>query len=115
LLLPPVLVDPAASVVAELVRAAPDIHPGFYSFPTPAKREKIELLEGVMRAVDRTIGSTLFDQRVAELLDSEDVELEQELLSSAHEPTDRIGVGLGLGYLGRTRRHKAPDALARGA
>jgi anaerobic magnesium-protoporphyrin IX monomethyl ester cyclase len=112
LLLPPVLIDPSASVVAELVRAAPDIHPGFYSFPTPAKEAKLRLLDQVMRAFTRTIGSTVFEPRVAKLVEEADDALERDLLAAPLDPADRIGVGLGLGYLGRTRRRNEETALA---
>jgi radical SAM superfamily enzyme YgiQ (UPF0313 family) len=115
LLLPPLLLEPSASVVADFVRRAPDIHPGFYSFPTPAKQAKIERLESVMRAFDRTVGSSVFNPRVAELANAEDEVLEQDLLAAPAGATDRIGVGLGLGFFERIRRGKADDALARSA
>src|SRR6185369_3007491 len=68
LLLPAVLLDERAERVRELVRAHPDIYPGFYSLPTPNKNEKRLQLDEVMRSLTRTIGSTVFDPRTARLL-----------------------------------------------
>jgi anaerobic magnesium-protoporphyrin IX monomethyl ester cyclase len=111
LLLPPLLLEPAASVVADFVRRAPDIHPGFYSFPTPAKEAKIERLENVRRGFDRTVGSAVFDARVADLANVANDALEQNLLGGPMTATDRIGVGLGLGYFAGIRRGKAKDPV----
>jgi len=115
LLLPPLLLEPAASVVADFVRRAPDIHPGFYSFPTPGKAAKIERLESVRRGFDRTVGTAVFDSRVAGLASAGNAALEKELLGAPMSATDRIGVGLGLGYFAGIRRSKAQDALVNGA
>jgi len=107
LLLPALLLDERAVTVRQLVRDAPDIYPGFYTFPTPAKQAKRKSLEQSMRALDRTIGRTLFDSRIAGLLERDDVDTEREILAAQQHPTDRIGVGLALGFLRRTRRRTA--------
>jgi hypothetical protein len=56
-----------------------------------------------MRALDRTVGRTLLDDQVRTLLEREDVDLEAQLLVAESDPSDRIGVGLALGFLRRTR------------
>jgi len=104
LLLPALLLDERASAVRDIVRAAPDIYPGFYTFPSPAKRSKRELLERTMQALERMVGTTLFDPRIAGLLEHDDAGLERELLAAERSSTDRIGVGLALGFFRRTRR-----------
>lgn len=120
LLLPAVLLDDEASVVREIVRAAPDIYPGFYTFPTPAKQEKRELLERVMRTVERMVGTTLFDDRMRGLLEHDDDALEQQLLTTYDHPSDRVGSGLAVSFFRRTRRRAeiergdAPLASLRG-
>jgi radical SAM superfamily enzyme YgiQ (UPF0313 family) len=111
LLLPPILIEPAAAAMADLIRAAPDIYPGFYGFPTPDKYTKLAHLERVMRAFERTVGSSVFDSRVARLVDHDDQPLEESLLTAPSHPADRIGVGLGLGYIGRGRRRAAERQL----
>ena len=107
LLLPAVLLDDRAVRVRELVSAAPDIYPGFYTLPTPAKEEKRAQLEHVMRRLNQTIGRTFFDRRVARLLKQEDRAVEQELLAAERDPVDRIGTGLALGVFQRTRERQA--------
>jgi hypothetical protein len=107
LLLPAVLLDDRAVRVRELVSAAPDIYPGFYTLPTPAKEEKRAQLEHVMRSLNQTIGRTFFDRRVARLLKQEDRAVEQELLAAPRDPVDRIGTGLALGVFQRTRERQA--------
>ena len=107
LLLPALLLDERAAEILELVRAAPDIYPGFYTFPTPAKRRKRALLRRSMRALDRTVGRTLLDDRTCGLLKREDRGTEEELLREPTHPADRIGVGLALGLFRRSRRRAA--------
>jgi radical SAM superfamily enzyme YgiQ (UPF0313 family) len=111
LLLPALLLNERAAVVREIVRSAPDIHPGFFTFPTPEKHAKRELLERAFRALERTIGRTVLDARIATLLERQDTAVEAELLTRELHPADRIGVGLALGFLQRTRRK---DARTRG-
>jgi anaerobic magnesium-protoporphyrin IX monomethyl ester cyclase len=115
LLLPPLLLEGEASELADYVRRAPDIHPGFYSFPTPAKSAKIERLEGVMRAFQRTVGSAVVNTRVADLTTTPDEALERELLAAPGAPVDRVGVGLGLGFFAQVRRDKVGATDARSA
>jgi len=104
LLLPALLLDERASIVRQIVRAAPDIYPGFYTFPTPAHKEKRAMLARTISTLDRMVGRTLFDPRVARLLDSNDPSVERELLSAQTEAPDRVGVGLALGFFRRVRR-----------
>jgi radical SAM superfamily enzyme YgiQ (UPF0313 family) len=111
LLLPALLLDERAGEVGEIVRADPDIHPGFYTFPTPDKKRKRRQLQRVMDALHRTIGSTLFDARTAALFEREDRLQEKRLLAAERRPSDRIGVGLGLGFFQRRRRAEASEAL----
>ena len=103
LLLPAVLLDEDAAVVREIVRSARDIYPGFYTFPTPAKQEKRELLARTMRVLDRMVGATLFDPRMGGLLEHEDPALEKELLEACDHPSDRIGTGLAIAFFRRVR------------
>lgn len=103
LLLPALLLDERAAAVREIVRAAPDIYPGFYSFQTPAKRAKRKLLERAKGSLERIIGSTLFDPQIAGLLEHDDQVTEQQLLAGQRHPADQIGVGLALGFFRRTR------------
>ena len=110
LLLPALLLDERAATVRDLVRDAPDIYPGFYTFPTPDKQTKRSLLERSMQALHRTIGRTVFDARAARLLERDDGEIERDLLAAQRHPADRIGVGLALGFLRRTRREAAFEA-----
>jgi anaerobic magnesium-protoporphyrin IX monomethyl ester cyclase len=103
LLLPALLLDDRASAVRELVRAAPDIYPGFYAFPTPSKREKRQRLSDAMHMLERIVGSTLLDGRVAGLVQHADSELEESLLAAANGAVERVGTGLALGYFRRIR------------
>jgi anaerobic magnesium-protoporphyrin IX monomethyl ester cyclase len=107
LLLPAVLLDDRAAEIRELVRAAPEIYPGFYTFPSPAKPAKRARLDAAMRALERTVGRTLVDDEVRVLLEREDRPLQERLLAGAHDPSERIGVGLALGFLRRTRARAA--------
>ncbi|PYS90785.1 MAG: hypothetical protein DMF64_14015 [Acidobacteria bacterium] len=113
LLLPPIFFDERATELRKLVRAAPDIYPGFYSFTTPALRAKRRLLERSMRALNRTVGSALFDERRARLLKEEAVAVEQELLAEPRHPADQIGVGLAVSYFRRLRLHALFEAGAK--
>jgi anaerobic magnesium-protoporphyrin IX monomethyl ester cyclase len=103
LLLPPLLLREDATELAELVRAAPDIYPGFYSFETPAKRAKRKLLRRSMSVLEQTIGSTLFDPRRGRLLREADAAVEQELLGTYSHPADRVGMGLAVSFFKRVR------------
>jgi anaerobic magnesium-protoporphyrin IX monomethyl ester cyclase len=105
LLLPALFLDDRASTLRDLVRSAPDVYPGFYAFPTPSKQEKRQLLGDTMHILQRIVGSTLFDRRVAGLLEHEDPELERSLLAAATGPVERVGTGLALGYFRRLRRN----------
>jgi anaerobic magnesium-protoporphyrin IX monomethyl ester cyclase len=104
LLLPALLLDERAALVRELVRAAPDIYPGFYTLPTPAKRAKRQLLERSMRALDRTIGRTLVEPKINRLIDEDDDATERRLYAEQRHPSDQIGVGLAIGFFRRLRR-----------
>jgi anaerobic magnesium-protoporphyrin IX monomethyl ester cyclase len=104
LLLPALLLDDRAVVVREIVRARPEVYPGFYTFPTPGKQAKRESLEQVMSTLDSTVGSTLFDPRTAGLLAHDDPTVERELLSTQDNAADRIGTGLAIGYFRQIRR-----------
>lgn len=104
LLLPALLLDERATALRAIVSSAPDIYPGFYSFPTPAKEAKRSLLEQAMSTLHRTVGSTLFDPSVAALLKHDDADLERALLAAQHGACGRIGTGLALGLFRRTRR-----------
>jgi radical SAM superfamily enzyme YgiQ (UPF0313 family) len=107
LLLPNLLLDERAREIRAMVERAPSLFPGFYTFPTPDKQAKRELLQRSMRALDRTIGMTIFDDGIGALLEEENGFLEQELLHNKSDPSDRIGVGLALGFFRRTRRRHA--------
>ena len=107
LLLPSVLLDKRADVIRPLVKAHPEIYPGFYTFPTPDKVKKRNLLNNCMSSLNRTIGMTLFDERISSLLERDDRDTEVRLLKSADGAADRIGVGMALGFFRRTRRRKA--------
>ncbi|GAA5118985.1 B12-binding domain-containing radical SAM protein [Pseudonocardia adelaidensis] len=107
LLLPALFLDERASVVREIVRSRPDIYPGFYAFPTPAMAVKRARMAQIAAALDRTIGRTLFESDVAELLRRENPATERDLLSSPQDPADRIGTGLAVSFFRRTRRGSA--------
>jgi len=104
LLLPALLLDDRAAALRAIVTSAPDIYPGFYSFPTPAREAKRGLLEQAMGALHRTVGSTLFDRSLAALLQHDDPDLERALLAAQDGTCNRIGTGLALGLFRRTRR-----------
>jgi radical SAM superfamily enzyme YgiQ (UPF0313 family) len=109
LLLPGVLIDPRAEEIGKLVREAPDLYPGFFTLPTPAKAEKREMLGSIMRSLDRTMGRTLLDERIGGLLERESPQLERELIEAETDPCGRIGVGLAVGFLRRSRRRRGVD------
>jgi radical SAM superfamily enzyme YgiQ (UPF0313 family) len=120
LLLPSVFLDERAEELRTLVRSAPDVYPGFYAFPTPDKVAKRRLLEQVVQSSNRTIGSTILDPRMAQLLQREAPEIEREVLERPQESSDRIGVGLALGVFRRSRRRSGvtttqPSERNRGA
>jgi radical SAM superfamily enzyme YgiQ (UPF0313 family) len=106
LLLPAVLLDRRAARIREIVRDAPDIYPGFYTYPSPAKAEKRAVLLQAMRALERTIGKSLVDSDVKSLTTREDTEIQAALLAAESDPIERIGVGLALGFLRRTRNRQ---------
>jgi radical SAM superfamily enzyme YgiQ (UPF0313 family) len=110
LLLPPVFLDERAVALRDMVRAAPDIYPGFYSFRTPAKPSKRKQLERSMSVLNRIVGSTFFDQRRASLLQEDDAPLEREILAQYRHPADRIGAGLAVSFFRRCRSRAAFDA-----
>jgi radical SAM superfamily enzyme YgiQ (UPF0313 family) len=103
LLLPALLLDDRALRVRELVRASPDIYPGFYAFPSPSKEDKRQRLSEAMGTLQTIIGRTVVDGRVAGLLEHDDPELERDLLAAATGATERVGTGLGLGFFKRIR------------
>ncbi|MEK6279021.1 MAG: radical SAM protein [Acidobacteriota bacterium] len=107
LLLPPVLLDERSAELRKLVISAPDIYPGFYSFSTPAKKLKRELLERSMRTLDRTIGRTLFEREIEQLMEGEFPDIEKKVLLEPKHPSDRIGVGLAVAFFRRARRRAA--------
>ena len=72
-----------------------------------------------MRALDYTIGSSLFDLEVLALMETGSRTTEERLLGDAEDHADRIGVGLALGLFRRTRRRNRKavstvDGFARG-
>jgi radical SAM superfamily enzyme YgiQ (UPF0313 family) len=104
LLLPAVLLDERAERVRRMVRERPELYSGFYTFPTPSKAAKREILQHTMRALDRTIGRTFFEPESARLLAGDDRGLEERLLAEpGRDLADRIGVGLALGFFRRIR------------
>jgi anaerobic magnesium-protoporphyrin IX monomethyl ester cyclase len=106
LLLPAIFLDDSAATVREIVRAAPDIYPGFYTLPTPAKKAKRNLLQRSMRVLDRTIGMTLTDERTARLIEEDDEATERMLFERQTHPADQVGVGLAIGFFRRVRRRE---------
>jgi radical SAM superfamily enzyme YgiQ (UPF0313 family) len=106
LLLPAVLLDPRAERIGTLVRAAPDVYPGFFTLPTPARQRKRELLGRVLASLNRAIGRSLIEPRVGRLLDAEAAEVERELLAAEGDAPGRIGTGLALGFFRRSRRRR---------
>lgn len=109
LLLPPLLLDPGAEPLRRMVLAVPDVFPGFFCFPTPARKAKLRLLQRAISALERTVGNTLLDPAVDRLLDRDEPATERRLLRAETHPSDRIGVGLALGLLRRARRQRAAD------
>jgi radical SAM superfamily enzyme YgiQ (UPF0313 family) len=91
LLLPGLLIDSRAEEIGALIRAAPDLYPGFYTFPTPAKDQKRALLESVRSSLNRTIGRTLLDRRLGGLLEHDSPRIERELIDAEDDPCRRIG------------------------
>jgi radical SAM superfamily enzyme YgiQ (UPF0313 family) len=110
LLLPALFLDERAASLREIVRAAPDIYPGFYTLPTPARISKRRFLERTMRALDRTVGNTILDARVGRLLREDAVEVERWLLDGQRHPADRIGVSLAVNFLRRARRRAEAES-----
>jgi anaerobic magnesium-protoporphyrin IX monomethyl ester cyclase len=106
LLLPAVLLEPQAAAIGRLVRAAPDVYPGFFTLPTPEEGEKRRLMGMVKRTLDRTIGATLFDPETARLMDEEAPESSRALFEAETDSIGQIGVGLALSFFGRIRRRR---------
>ena len=106
LLLPAIFLDEGAATVREIVRAAPDIYPGFYTLPTPGKAAKRKLLQRSMRVLDRTIGMTFTDERTARLIEQDDEAAERMLFARQKHPADQVGVGLAIGFFRRVRRRE---------
>jgi hypothetical protein len=67
------------------------------------------LLDRVFRALDRTVGRTLLDPRAGRLMHEDAAEIERELLGAEGHPSDRVGVGLALGFLQRSRRRRRAE------
>jgi anaerobic magnesium-protoporphyrin IX monomethyl ester cyclase len=119
LLLPALLLDERADGLRRIIDRAPRLFPGFFTFPTPDKARKRSDLRSALRALDHTIGMTVFDDSVGALLAREDRPTEMRLLGEAPTTQDRIGIGLALGLFRRTRRRRAgvspANEVARGA
>jgi radical SAM superfamily enzyme YgiQ (UPF0313 family) len=119
LLLPALLLDERAGTVRRIIEQAPELFPGFFTFPTPDKARKRDDLRRSLRALDHTVGMTMFDTRIAGLLSHDDRTIETRLLEDAACAEERIGVGLALGLFRRTRRRrngtKEKHEIARGA
>ena len=119
MLLPNVLLDERAADISRIVNAAPHLFPGFFNLPTEDRDAKRANLEKSMRALDYTIGSSLFDLEVLALMETGSRTTEERLLGDAEDHADRIGVGLALGLFRRTRRRNRKavstvDGFARG-
>ena len=112
LLLPSILLDKRAEALGQLIRAAPDVYPGFFTLPTPSIAEKRAMLNRVVRSLDSAIGATMLDPDVARLLDVEVPEAERALLSSVRDAPERIGKGLAVSFFRRSRRRRTPGAGA---
>ena len=116
LLLPGVMLDPRASRLRNLVMQHAELFPGFFTFPTPDKEAKVDLLNDVVSAIEQTIGRVMVQESVHKLLSSRNRQVEEELLSQAASPSERIGTGLALGVF-RRARHKQqetkPNAVSR--
>jgi hypothetical protein len=103
LLLPALLLDSRAAGIRETVFRNPHLFPGFFTFPTPEKAQKRQQLETVVRSMEGVLGRTLLDESIRTLLSDEDQQTEMELIAAATEPAHRIGTGLALGVMRRTR------------
>jgi anaerobic magnesium-protoporphyrin IX monomethyl ester cyclase len=105
LLLPALLLDSRAVEVRKIVLSFPELFTGFYTFPSPDLNAKRELLEKVFSSLHRTLGTIMTDERVHALLSIQDRQTELELLASADDDADRIGIGLAIGTMQRVRRN----------
>jgi radical SAM superfamily enzyme YgiQ (UPF0313 family) len=103
LLLPALLLDSRAAGIRETAFENARLFPGFFTFPTPDKPKKRQQLETVVRSMEGVLGQILLDESVRALLSDEDQQAEMELLAAASEPAQRIGTGLALGVMRRTR------------
>ena len=106
LLLPGLFLDPRAEALREIIRAAPDVYPGFYTLHTPALEAKRVYLQGVARTLDRVVGSTFFDNQVSRLLDDDDTAVERNLLRACEDSSERIGTALAVSFFRRIRRRR---------
>lgn len=106
LLLPGVLIDERAAQIRDIIKRDPALFPGFFTFPTPDKAQKLAKLRDVVGSMERTIGRVMTDDAVYRLMEETHIETEAELLHEASTPSDRIGTGLALGVFSRTRRYK---------
>lgn len=118
LLLPALLLDERAVTLRRIIDRAPDLFPGFFTFPTPEKTKKRDDLRRALQSLDQTVGMTMFDESIRNLMSQDDGVTEERLLAEAATAEDRVGVGLALGMFRRTRRRNAapPDGsdVARG-
>ncbi len=103
LLLPALLLDSRAAGIRGTAFDHPHLFPGFFTFPTPGKSQKRHDLETVIRSMEGVLGQILLDDSVRALLSDEDGAAEAELIAAASEPAQRIGTGLALGVMRRTR------------
>jgi hypothetical protein len=111
-LLPALLLDEHADMVRDLVRSAPDIYPGFFTYPTPDKRTKRNMMERSLRMLNQVIGRTFFDGTIAQLLERDAVAVERALLASPKHPADQIGAGWAVCFFRRVRRNKALNTMS---
>lgn len=110
LLLPALLLNERATALRRIIDRAPQLFPGFFTFPTPDKAKKRSSLSRALKALDQTIGMTMFDETVGSLLSRDDRMTEMRLLGGAITAEEQIGVGLALGLFRRTRRRRHATA-----
>lgn len=113
LLLPALLLDCRADGIRQSAFEHPHLFPGFFTFPTPEKSRKRHDLESVIRSMEGVLGQILLDDSVRTLLTEEDPAAEEDVRASAVGPTERIGAGLALGVMRRTRVAKKAVAAQR--
>ena len=113
LLLPGLLVDHRAAAVRAVIDQAPDLFPGFFTFPTPDKAAKRARLQRVRKALHRALGRSVFDEDIGRLLVHGDAALEARLITEAGAPEERIGVGVALSWFRRIRWQRTADPTQR--